>query len=118
RDPETAWQRCSHCLSIFSRAVNIFPNRVIGSVGQHVGEPIEQIAISHEGRFLASCAHDQKVKFWDISDLHKVVVDDYRRRKKRGKLESLSRKAFGSGSDFFADLVEGEEEKESDSDVE
>ncbi|XP_072449830.1 WD repeat-containing protein 55 isoform X2 [Chiloscyllium punctatum] len=109
---------CTASMDGVIRAVNIFPNRVIGSVGQHVGEPIEQIAISHEGRFLASCAHDQKVKFWDISDLHKVVVDDYRRRKKRGKLESLSRKAFGSGSDFFADLVEGEEEKESDSDVE
>ncbi|XP_067872029.1 WD repeat-containing protein 55 [Heterodontus francisci] len=105
---------CTASMDGVIRAVNIFPNRVIGSVGQHPGECIEQIAKSSEGRFLASCAHDQKVKFWDVSDLHGVVVDDYRRRKKHGKLESLSRKAFGCGSDFFADLAEGGEEGEGD----
>ncbi|XP_078054177.1 WD repeat-containing protein 55 [Mustelus asterias] len=112
---------CAASMDGVIRAVNIFPNRVIGSVGQHVGEPIEQIAKSRESRFLASCAHDQKVKFWDISDLRGVVIDDYRRRKKHGKLKSLSRKAFGCGDDFFADLVEGggreeAEESESESD--
>ncbi|XP_041061356.1 WD repeat-containing protein 55 [Carcharodon carcharias] len=103
---------CTASMDGVIRAVNIFPNRVIGSVGQHIREPIEQIAKSSEGRFLASCAHDQKVKFWDISDLRGVVIDDYRRRKKHGKLKSLSRKAFGCGSDFFADLAEGSEEEE------
>lgn len=102
------------------RAVNILPNRVIGSVGQHPGESIEQIVKSREGHFLASCAHDEKVKFWDVSNLHTVIVDDYRKRKKSGKLESLSKKAFGygPGSGFFADLaeesVEGEENSKSD----
>uniref|UniRef100_A0A8D2JIW9 WD repeat-containing protein 55 n=2 Tax=Varanus komodoensis TaxID=61221 RepID=A0A8D2JIW9_VARKO len=89
------------------RAVNILPNRVIGRVGQHAGEPIEQLARCALGRFLASCGHDRRVKFWDISGLHSVIVDDYRKKKKKsGQLKSLSRKAFGSGEDFFADLRE------------
>ncbi|KAL7984668.1 hypothetical protein Chor_003238, partial [Crotalus horridus] len=98
------------------RAVNILPNRVIGSVGQHMGEPVEQLAKCHTGQFLASCAHDQKVKFWDISSLSSVIVDDYRKKKKNKQLKPLSRKAFGNGEDFFADLkaVAADLEKEND----
>ncbi|NXS88868.1 WDR55 protein, partial [Erpornis zantholeuca] len=52
-----------------------------------------------------SSAHDQKVKFWDVSSLGTMVVDDYRRKKKKGgPLRALSSKALGSGEDFFADL--------------
>ncbi|XP_062833929.1 WD repeat-containing protein 55 isoform X3 [Anolis carolinensis] len=97
------------------RAVNILPNRVIGSIGQHVGEPIEQLAQCHTGPFLASCGHDQKVKFWDISSLRSVIVDDYRKKKKSGQLKALSSKAFGSGEDFFADLREVPAVQEDDS---
>nr|XP_034959403.1 WD repeat-containing protein 55 [Zootoca vivipara] len=100
---------CTGCTDGVIRAVNILPNRVIGSVGQHVGEPIEQLAKCHNGPFLASCAHDQKVKFWDISSLNSVIVDDYRKKKKKsGQLKSLSLKAFGTGEDFFAGLREEE----------
>lgn len=95
------------------RAVNILPNRVLGCVGQHLGEPIEQLAVAPGGQLLASCAHDQKVKFWDISALGGLVVDDYRKKKKRGgPLRALSGKAAGSGEDFFADLREETEEAE------
>lgn len=87
------------------RAVNILPNRVLGCVGQHLGEPIEQLAVAPGGQLLASCAHDQKVKFWDVSALRGLVVDDYRKKKKKGgPLRALSSKAVGSGEDFFADL--------------
>ncbi|XP_061442730.1 WD repeat-containing protein 55 isoform X3 [Rhineura floridana] len=109
---------CTGSIDGVIRAVNILPNRVIGSVGQHAGEPIEQLAKCHTGPFLASCGHDQKVKFWDISSLSSVIVDDYRKKKKKsGQLKSLSRKAFSTGEDFFADLreeVAGPEEKEHD----
>ncbi|XP_006632039.1 WD repeat-containing protein 55 [Lepisosteus oculatus] len=113
---------CAASMDGVIRAINLLPNRVIGSVGQHVGEPIEQIAKSHDRRFLASCAHDQKVKFWDISSLGDMVVSDYRKRKKKGgHLKSLSKKAFGAGDDFFSGLMEEsapkeEEEEEDDSD--
>lgn len=94
------------------RAINILPNRVIGSIGQHVGESIEQIAKSPDGRFLASCAHDQLVKFWDISSLATMKVSDYRKRKKKdGRLKALSKKAHGT-DDFFSGLVEAEKKEE------
>ncbi|KAK2524916.1 hypothetical protein Q9233_009235 [Columba guinea] len=96
---------CVGSLDGVIRAVNILPNRVLGCVGQHLGEPIEQLAVAPGGQLLASCAHDQKVKFWDVSALRGLVVDDYRKKKKKGgPLRALSSKAVGSGEDFFADL--------------
>ncbi|KAM4611658.1 WD repeat-containing protein 55 [Polymixia lowei] len=102
---------CIASMDGFIRAINLLPNRVIGCIGQHVGEPIEQIARSRDSRFLASSAHDQLVKFWDISSLSSMTVSDYRKRKKKdGRLKSLSKKALG-GNDFFSGLVEETEEK-------
>ncbi|KAM6055293.1 WD repeat-containing protein 55 isoform 1-T1 [Theristicus caerulescens] len=101
---------CVGSLDGVIRAVNILPNRVLGCVGQHLGEPIEQLAVAPGGQLLASCAHDQKVKFWDVSALGGLVVDDYRKKKKKGgPLRALSGKAVGSGEDFFADLRDGDE---------
>lgn len=91
------------------RAVNILPNRVVGTVGQHAGEPVEKLALSHCGCFLASSGHDQRLKFWNMAELRTVVVDDYRQRKKKGgPLRALSSKAW-STDDFFAGLREEED---------
>ncbi|XP_035291265.1 WD repeat-containing protein 55 isoform X2 [Anguilla anguilla] len=110
---------CAASMDGVIRAINLLPNRVLGSVGQHVGEPVEQIARSRDTRFLASCAHDQLVKFWDISGLPDMGVSDYRRRKKKGKkLKSLSKKAFGTGDDFFSGLMEETEEKKDEEEEE
>ncbi|TRY59383.1 hypothetical protein DNTS_004293 [Danionella cerebrum] len=103
------------------RAISILPNRVVGSIGQHVGEPIEEIARCRETHFLASCAHDQLVKFWDISSLPNTKVKEYRQKKKKDeRLKALSNKAFDTGQNFFAGLEEttekGEEEDDEDSD--
>ncbi|CAL8377844.1 WD repeat-containing protein 55 [Gadus morhua] len=123
--PVTDSIMCTASMDGYIRAINVMPNRVIGCLGQHVGEPIEQIAKSRDVHFLASCAHDQLIKFWDISKLPAMMVNDYRKRKKRdGRLASLSNKALG-GNDFFNGLVEepekmeeveGEDEEEDDSD--
>ncbi|KAM6251763.1 WD repeat-containing protein 55 [Porphyrio hochstetteri] len=111
---------CMGSLDGVIRAVNILPNRVLGCVGQHPGEPIEQLALAPARQLLASCAHDQKVKFWDVAGLAGLVVDDYRRKKKRGgPLRALSGKAAASGEDFFAGLRDGDGDGEaagSDSD--
>ncbi|XP_053935570.1 WD repeat-containing protein 55 [Cuculus canorus] len=101
---------CVGSLDGVIRAVNVLPNRVLGCVGQHPGEPVEGLALAPCGRLLASCAHDQKVKFWDVSALVGLVVDDYRKKKKKGgPLRALSGKAAGSGQDFFAGLRDEEE---------
>ncbi|XP_045406959.1 WD repeat-containing protein 55 isoform X1 [Lemur catta] len=122
--PVTESLLCTGSTDGVIRAVNILPNRVVGSVGQHAGEPVEELALSHCGRFLASSGHDQRLKFWDLAQLRTVVVDDYRRRKKKGgSLRALSSKAW-STDDFFAGLREEgedsvareEEESEDDSD--
>ncbi|XP_033709157.1 WD repeat-containing protein 55 isoform X1 [Tursiops truncatus] len=122
--PVTESLLCTGSTDGVIRAVNILPNRVVGSVGQHAGEPVEKLALSHCGRFLASSGHDQRLKFWDMAQLRALVVDDYRRRKKKGgPLRALSSKAW-STDDFFAGLREEgedataqeEEETEDDSD--
>lgn len=104
--PVTESLLCTGSTDGVIRAVNILPNRVVGSVGQHPGEPVEKLALSHCGRFLASSGHDQRLKFWDMAQLRAVVVDDYRRRKKKGgPLRALSSKTW-STDDFFAGLRE------------
>ncbi|XP_075941178.1 WD repeat-containing protein 55 [Anarhichas minor] len=103
---------CTASMDGYIRAVNLFPNRVLGCIGQHVGEPIEELAKSWDTRFLASSAHDQLIKFWDISSLPGTTVNEYRKRKKKdGRMKSLSKKAHGE-NDFFSGLVEETEKKE------
>lgn len=100
------------------RAVNLLPNRVIGCIGQHAGEPIEEIAKSWDSRFLASSAHDQLIKFWDISSLPNTSVDEYRKRKKKdGRMKSLTKKAHGD-NDFFSGLLEEKEEEDNEQETE
>ncbi|KTG38980.1 hypothetical protein cypCar_00028769 [Cyprinus carpio] len=105
--------------AVQAEAVSVLPNRVLGSVGQHLGESIEEIARSRDTRFLASCAHDQLIKFWDISSLPDTRVSDYRRRKKKDRrLKALSNKAFDTGQDFFAGLLDSTEENRKKEDEE
>ncbi|KAI7795616.1 WD repeat-containing protein 55 [Triplophysa rosa] len=104
---------CAASMDGVIRAVSVLPNRVVGSIGQHVGEPIEEITPSRDTKFLASCAHDQLIKFWDISSIPDMKVNDYRRRKKKdGRLKALSNKAFDTGQNFFAGLLDTKEEND------
>nr|XP_046236102.1 WD repeat-containing protein 55 [Scatophagus argus] len=110
--PVTDSIMCTASMDGYIRGINLLPNRVIGCIGQHVGEPIEELAKSWDSRFLASSAHDQLIKFWDISSLPNVTVNEYRKRKKKdGRMKSLTKKAHGD-NDFFSGLVEETEEKE------
>ncbi|XP_077354797.1 WD repeat-containing protein 55 [Festucalex cinctus] len=109
---------CAASIDGYIRAINILPNRIIGCIGQHVGEPVEELAKSWDSHFLVSCGHDQLIKFWDISSLATTTVNEYRKRKKKdGRMKSLSKKAFGD-SNFFSGLADElqkkEEEKEGD----
>ncbi|XP_047443269.1 WD repeat-containing protein 55 [Mugil cephalus] len=109
---------CTASMDGYIRAINLLPNRVIGCIGQHVGEPIEELAKSWDSRFLVSCAHDELIKFWDISGLPKTTVTEYRKRKKKdGRLKSLTKKAHGD-NDFFSGLVEETEKKEEEEEEE
>lgn len=55
------------------RAVNILPNRVVGTVGQHAGEPMEELALSHCSQiptFLMNIFLD-KAKFLSVLSMSK-----------------------------------------------
>ncbi|XP_068164299.1 WD repeat-containing protein 55 [Antennarius striatus] len=107
---------CTASMDGYIRAINLLPNRVIGCIGQHVGEPIEELAKSWDSRFLASSAHDQLIKFWDISSLPSTTVKEYRKRKKKdARMKSLTKKAHGD-NDFFSGLVEEPEKKDEEED--
>lgn len=85
---------------------------MIGCIGQHAGEPIEELARSWDSHFLVSSAHDQLIKFWDISCLPSTSVQEYRKRKRKdGRMKSLTKKAHGD-NDFFSGLVEDTEKKD------
>ena len=90
------------------RAVNILPNRLIGVVGEHEDFPVENLSKSHNGSFLASCSHDQKVKFWNIKDLPNVKVDANKKvlKSKNKQLTTAVKK-----DDFFSDMMENEEDE-------
>ncbi|XP_034020136.1 WD repeat-containing protein 55 isoform X2 [Thalassophryne amazonica] len=110
--PVTDSIMCTASMDGCIRAINLLPNRVIGCIGQHVGEPVEELAKSRDSRFLASCGHDRLIKFWDISSLPSTTVQEYRKRKKKdGRLKSLTKKALGD-NDFFSGLMDEKEEKD------
>ncbi|XP_048774023.2 WD repeat-containing protein 55-like isoform X2 [Ostrea edulis] len=96
------------------RAVHILPNRFLGVVGEHDEFPIENLSLSHDKIFLASCSHDQTVKFWKVDNLKREKVNTRKKAKKTNKPKYLAPK-----DDFFAGLAEGEpkdNEKNEDSD--
>lgn len=86
------------------RAVNILPNRFLGVIGQHDEFPVENLSLSRCRSLLASCSHDQTVKFWNVSDVDKETIDTTKRAKKASKTKALN-KAMAQ-DEFFADLAE------------
>ncbi|EGD82809.1 hypothetical protein PTSG_03458 [Salpingoeca rosetta] len=52
------------------RVVSVFPNRVVARIGSHK-DAVEAFAMSYDRKWVASCAQDKTVRFWDRS---KVVA--------------------------------------------
>ena len=74
-------------------------------VGDHGGLPIEGLSLSHCGNWLASCSHDEHIRFWDVTDLEseqigKSVKARPSKKKYVPKAEVMKREQF------FNDLVE------------
>jgi len=51
------------------RIMQMYPNKLLGVVGDHDEFPIEKIALSNNRHVLASCSHDSTVQFWDVKFL-------------------------------------------------
>ena len=85
--------------------MNILPNRNLGIVGDHEF-PVENLSLSRCKKYLASCSHDQVVKFWNVEDIPSMEVDGSKKR-------NIKKKAPPSAAaNFFADLVDQDEGKD------
>ena len=49
------------------RVVSLQPNKVLGIIGDHEDFPVEGLRPNFDNTILASFAHDEVVRFWDIS---------------------------------------------------
>ena len=52
------------------RVITVFPNQMLGLVGEHGEYPIERMRLTADLNTLASASHDHTVKIWDVSFLH------------------------------------------------
>jgi|TARA_B100000073_G_scaffold341004_1_gene341629 hypothetical protein len=48
------------------RVISIFPNKILGLVGEHSDMPIERLTMSFDKNMLASSSHDKTVKLWKV----------------------------------------------------
>ncbi|KAJ9581790.1 hypothetical protein L9F63_003859 [Diploptera punctata] len=64
------------------RGLHFFPQRHLGVVGQHQFA-VESLDISYDGEFIASCSHDQVIRFWNIKYFEEVAVDGRKKAKKK-----------------------------------
>lgn len=89
------------------RAAHLFPHKQLGVVGQH-SLPVEQLDISHDGQYIASCSHDNDVKFWNISyfeEIENVINVNQKQNKKKDMVNNLPSSTLKNASDFFSGLV-------------
>ena len=93
---------------LYFRAVHILPNRFLGVVGQHEQYPVENLSLSHCGHLVASCSHDQRIKFWNVADVDAETVDPQRKPKAAHKTRLLNKSA--AKDDFFADMAAEDEQ--------
>ncbi|XP_046550090.1 WD repeat-containing protein 55-like [Haliotis rubra] len=94
---------CSGSIDCIIRAVNILPNRFVGVVGEHENFPVEGLCLSHDKTLLASCSHDQKVKFWNIEGLENIKFNERKKAKKSNKNKRLN---SSKQDNFFSGLVD------------
>ena len=83
-------------LLISFRAVHILPNKFLGTIGEHEDFPIDRICLSHNGCIIGSCSHDQRVKFWNISHLREMNLEE--------ASSSHKEEQEDTSDNFFADL--------------
>jgi len=75
------------------RIMQLYPNKLLGVVGDHDEFPIEKISMSHDRRLLASCSHDSTVQFWDVQFL---ADDDGEAEEEDGDDDDMEEEAGGA----------------------
>lgn len=87
------------------RAMHFFPHQQLGIVGQH-NFAVENLDISGNGEFIASCSHDQLIKFWSITYFEEMKIN-YKGKVNKAKVSKYNLPSSNQKnvSDFFADLA-------------
>ncbi|KAI9221702.1 WD40-repeat-containing domain protein [Blastocladiella britannica] len=57
------------CSDGLVRVLSVLPNKLLGVIGSHEDFPVENMAASHDRRWLATCSHDATVQFWSLGFL-------------------------------------------------
>lgn len=72
------------------RVVSLLPNKVLGVVGDHEEFPVEGMCASRDGRLLASFAHDEVVRFWDIASALEECAAQFDQMQQQGSGASMN----------------------------
>jgi len=97
------------------RALQVYPNKLLGVIGDHGEFPIERMKISRDGRWLGSASHDESLKLTDIKDCLEESDND-----KEGEADSKEEneeKEGGNSSDSEASEKRGEQADSSEEEV-
>ena len=62
------------------RECTILPNKIRRRVGQHADLPIEKMALTFDRSYVASCAHEGSIRFWETGEQNKDLVEHDRER--------------------------------------
>lgn len=107
------------------RVVGLQPNKVLGVIGDHEDFPVEGIRSSRNNRILGSFAHDETVRFWDISmfaddDDDEDVEDDQTETPAKPKAKSKGKSAGTVDESSMMEVSEetGEDDEDDDDDIE
>jgi hypothetical protein len=70
------------------RVLSVQPNRMLGVLGEHAKTDVERLAMGSKDRaVLASAAHDDTVRLWDLSVLEDSGVDNEEEEEERDEAE-------------------------------
>ena len=94
------------------RIIQLFPNKLLGVAGEHGEFPVENVILSWDQNYLASCSHDHTVRFWDISYMFGEYDDDHddEGEEEKGNVEEQGKVNNTSDEDFDKIISEFKEQ--------
>jgi WD40 repeat protein len=94
------------------RIVKIAPHKLLGVIGYHDDFPVERMKFAHDKRILATCSHDNIVRFWEtgflidnLGDLQEMELEG---------VAASAQSASGGSSDDDADSSENDQGMDED----
>jgi hypothetical protein len=94
------------------RVVGLHPHKIEGVLGDLEGLPVEGMKVNHDQTLMASIANDEKIRFWDISQL--VNDDDDNENNEDEEGEGNDSDSSADGDLTAADTLEIVEEIDSE----